>query len=252
MQPHLLPNIISQRDVDRWYGSSHFRRKSSWICIDQPKVIEAFRNRFEIEQVIVATTTTPPPWASHHKIMLAPMKWLTAVTGKPSHPGVLVIIKRPTYRDALLYASKQVVLLDGIQDPGNMGAILRSMVAFGLNIVCVTPDCVDVFHPKSVNASAGALAHIAVFHEVNWREWMRQTRTPLIILDPRGQHSVHSMPPMDRFSLVCGSEGRGVDVRRFVEFENTLVSIPMIGDMESLNVAVSAGIALHYLTKGLS
>ena len=69
----------------------------------------------------------------------------------------MVVIERQTFKVSDLLTEKRVLLLDGVQDPGNLGSILRSMVAFDIKTLCVTDDCVDVFHPKAVNASSGAL-----------------------------------------------------------------------------------------------
>ena len=143
----------------------------------------------------------------------------------------------------------KVLLLDGIQDPGNLGSILRSMVAFDIKTLCVTDDCVDVFHPKAVNASSGALAHIAVYHQKHWEDWIKVTKIPKIVLDPEAAFRVSDIKKKDDFILICGSEGRGIQNSLITSVQLTPVCIPMGENMESLNVAVSAGIALHHLIR---
>ena len=241
--------MIAERDIERWFESSHFRRKCDWVCVDQPKVIKAWLDRHFIGQVIISDNIEKPQWLDKFTYLEVPHNWLSTVTQKPSHPGIMVIIERPVFKISNLYTEDRVVLLDTIQDPGNLGSILRSMIAFGIHALCVTDQCVDVFHPKAVNASSGALANIAIYHEKHWNEWLQTTKAPIMVLDPLAAHSITDVKQKESFVLVCGSEGRGVQ-NEFVKTQTiTPISIAMSDEVESLNAAVSMGIALHQLTR---
>ena len=241
--------MISERDVERWFESSHFRKKCDWVCVDQPKVIEAWVDRHFIGQVLISEDVEKPNWLDRFSYTEVSHAWLSTITQKPSHPGVMVIIERPTFKVSDLLTENRVLLLDGVQDPGNLGSILRSMVAFDIKTLCVTDDCVDVFHPKAVNASSGALAHIAVYHQKHWEDWIKTSKIPKIVLDPDAAFRVSDIKKKENFILICGSEGRGVQNSLIKSIQLTPVCIPMGENMESLNVAVSAGIALHHLTR---
>ncbi|MGC6366999.1 MAG: TrmH family RNA methyltransferase [Candidatus Marinamargulisbacteria bacterium] len=240
--------MISQRDIERWFESSHFRRKCDWVCIDQPKVIKAWANRHLIGQFIIAADIEPPEWVGEKPLLQVPRQWLSNVSQKPSHPGMMVIIERPTFKLSDLLTCSKAVILDGVQDPGNLGTIIRSMVAFGVDILCLTNDCVDVFHPKAVNASSGALADIKIYNESHWADWLPTVPHPVYVLDPVGSSLVHNMSKKDAFVLVCGSEGRGIQSKLVQSTRLTPVSIHMTNDMESLNAAISVSIGLHQLT----
>ena len=66
----------------------------------------------------------------------------------------------------------------------NLGTIIRAMVAFGITTLCVTDNCVDVFHPKAVNASSGALADIKIYNESHWADWLPSISHPVYVIGP--------------------------------------------------------------------
>lgn len=240
--------MIQQRDIERWFESSHFRRKCDWVCVDQPKVIKAWAKRHMIGQFILADDMDEPAWMEGTPTLKVNRKWLSSITQKPSHQGVMVIIERPTFKLSDLLTCQRAVLLDGIQDPGNLGTIIRAMVAFGITTLCVTDNCVDVFHPKAVNASSGALADIKIYNESHWADWLPSISHPVYVLDPVGSSQVHQLPKQESFVLICGSEGRGVQSKLVTSVRMVPVSIHMTNQMESLNAAMSVNIALHQLT----
>ena len=94
--------MISEKDIERWFESSHYRKKSDWICIDQPKVIEEWQKKNMVGQVIHASTIEKPSWAASIPSLSVSLSWLINLTGKPSHQGLMIIIERPNYRIACL------------------------------------------------------------------------------------------------------------------------------------------------------
>ena len=90
--------MISQKDIERWYGSTHFRKKCDWICLDQPKVINEWSKKNTIGQIICSDKISPPEWAEKLPCLNVKHQWLVQTTGKPSHMGIMVIMERPTYK----------------------------------------------------------------------------------------------------------------------------------------------------------
>ena len=123
------------------------------------------------------------------------------------------------------------------------------MASFGVRALFLTDDCVDVFHPKTVNASAGALAHISIYHEIHWSDWLTTSKYPVLVLDPLAAHTINDVKTKDAFILICGSEGRGIQNELIKSVRLTPVSISMTDDVESLNAAVSVSISLHQLIR---
>ena len=239
--------MIKDKDIERWYQSSHYRKKSDWVCIDQPKVIEEWKNTQTIGQLICSDQCEKKDWMQQYPCLNVDHKWLLSITKKPSHHGCMMVIKRPAYKMSDLFLISQVVVLDGIQDPGNLGTIIRSMVAFDVKNLCLTDNCADPFHPKSVSASAGAIAHIKIYYETHWREWIETAQAPVLVLDPLAHQRVQDIKLSGKFILICGSEGQGVQTDLVTTRPITPVSIPTTSNVESLNAAMSVSIALNRL-----
>jgi TrmH family RNA methyltransferase len=140
--------------------------------------------------------------------------------------------------------------LDGVQDPGNVGTLLRIADWFGCARLVLSPECADVFHQKAINASMASFARIPN-HVVDLPAWLssRSAATPVLGCDLQGQ-DVHELPPARHAVIVVGSEGRGLSaaVRQQV---TRFVTIPRFGGAESLNAAVAAAIVCDNLRRTL-
>ena len=129
--------------------------------------------------------------------------------------------------------------LDGVQDPGNVGTLLRVADWFALDRVVLSHDCADLFSQKVINASMGSFARVPV-HTADLATALAGVGAPVLGCDLAGE-KVHTLPPLRDAVLVIGSEGRGLSaaVRAFVTY---YVTIPRYGAAESLNAAVAAAI----------
>ncbi len=136
--------------------------------------------------------------------------------------------------------------LDGIQDPGNVGTLLRVADWFALDRVLLSPDCADLFSQKVINASMGSFARVTV-HTVPLIEALGGVKVPVLGCDLSGEN-VHSLEPGRDAVIVIGSEGRGVSpaVSALVTRH---VTIPKFGGAESLNAAVAAAIVCDNLRR---
>jgi TrmH family RNA methyltransferase len=144
-------------------------------------------------------------------------------------------------------ASKQWMLaLDGIQDPGNMGTIIRLADWFGIRHIFCSKDCVAVYNPKVVQSTMGSIARVAV-HYVNLKDIVADYRLPLIVATMTGT-SLQSFQFPEGGMITIGNEGKGIRQ----EIENILshrVTIPSFGGAESLNAAIATGIILWELRR---
>lgn len=165
------------------------------------------------------------------------------VSGETTPQGVLALVKKP---EALPPKNSYSVFLDGVSDPANVGAIIRTAAAAGYNDVFVTSDCADAFSPKAVRASMCGIFRVNVITG-DREELLSMVSVPLFVADMDGEN-VFSAANRSPFCLVIGNEGNGVSdtVRKRAE---KVFAIPMVNGMESLNAAVSAGILMYNLKK---
>lgn len=136
--------------------------------------------------------------------------------------------------------------LDGIQDPGNVGTLLRIADWFAIDRVVLSPDCADLFSQKVVNASMGSFARVVV-HTAPLAEALAGCRAPVLGCDLHGD-DVHALPPVRDAVVIIGSEGRGLSPAVAARVSRR-VTIPRHGGAESLNAAVAAAIVCDNLRR---
>lgn len=166
--------------------------------------------------------------------------------------GVLVVAETPRVGlGAVALGGPSIVLVvDGVQDPGNMGTLVRSAAAFDCDAVACLPGTVDPWNPKVVRASAGAVVRLPVVQTSleDLSEWLGRHGYLMAAADAEGPPVGAGALP-ERVALVMGNEGAGVTAAVAARCERK-VSIPMPGGTESLNVAVAGAILLYELNRG--
>ena len=136
--------------------------------------------------------------------------------------------------------------LDGVQDAGNVGTLLRIADWFALDRVVLSPDCADLFHQKVINASMGSFARVRA-HTADLAATLATAKVPVLGCDLTGD-DVHGLPGLRNAVIVVGSEGHGLSaaVKKFVTH---YITIPRFGGAESLNAAVAAAIVCDNLRR---
>jgi TrmH family RNA methyltransferase len=166
------------------------------------------------------------------------------------HPqGVLAIAEVPAraLESLVLATSARVLVLDAVQDPGNVGTLVRTAAALGTAAVVALPGTADLWNAKAVRAAAGAHFHIPVVHAApdELLASLREATIPLWGTAADGG-PLDGLAPPPRLALAVGNEGAGLSpaVRAAAQ---RMVALPMAAGVESLNVAVAAGILLYAL-----
>ncbi|EAD5868351.1 RNA methyltransferase [Listeria innocua] len=160
----------------------------------------------------------------------------------------VVAISEP---DMMLLYGKKLLLVDAVQDPGNVGTLIRTADAAGYDCVVLGRGSADLYNPKVIRSTQGSHFHIPVI-QADLFEWvanLEEEGVPVIgaVLDDQAK-SLNDMPKRETLALMVGNEGNGISE----ELQDRLsekVYIPIYGDSESLNVAVAAGILLYGLRK---
>lgn len=167
--------------------------------------------------------------------------------------GILAVVRQTTYTWADLHLDRNSVLLilDGIQDPGNLGTILRTALAAGVRYVCLTPGTVDLYNPKVLRSTMGAIFSLVLLPDQlpeDILSFCRDRGLSVLMGDIQGTSVYHTKLSDGPLALVVGNEGNGPSPL----FRNTnvqCVTIPMAQDVESLNVAIATGILLYEIVR---
>lgn len=159
--------------------------------------------------------------------------------------GIVCRVKIPTRE--LVAPKKSCLLLDGVADPKNVGAIIRTANAAGYEEIYLTSTCADPYSPKSVRASMSGVFFTKVYMATREEILSVLGDIPIVIADMVGENAFSFLPPKT-FALVIGNEANGVSEEVEKRAKHT-VKIPMQASQESLNAAVSAGILMYLLKK---
>lgn len=163
--------------------------------------------------------------------------------------GVLAVLKKQEQGLENLFSSEsfRIVLLDEVRDPGNLGTIIRTADACGIDAVILSKGCVDLYNSKTLRATMGSMFHIPVITEVEIVELIEHLKaidTAVLGADPHSQHSCIDVESHRRTAIVIGNEAKGL--RAEVKAAATKnITIPMPGRAESLNAGIAAAILMY-------
>jgi TrmH family RNA methyltransferase len=161
--------------------------------------------------------------------------------------GIVALVKLPRFQLNQMVGNASLLLLaHQLQDPGNLGTLIRSAEAFGVEAVLLTENTVSAANQKAVRASAGSLFRIPVLSELDpgqLFEGLRQHGFKLLATTPQGGENFREVDYRGAVALVVGNEGSGLS-KSTLEQIDVKVTIPLAGEVESLNVAVASSIIL--------
>lgn len=172
---------------------------------------------------------------------------MKALSSTVTPQGILAVVAMPELSPS---ADPWLVLVvDGLRDPGNLGAILRSAEAAGVGQVLLSPGTVDVYNPKVIRGAMGAHFRLPIHADVSWSEVIEAVgRRPVWLADAHGEHVYHEVDWIPPSALIVGGEARGASTQARA-LATSRVAIPMQGGAESLNAAVAAGVILFEATR---
>lgn len=178
---------------------------------------------------------------------------LASLSDTEAPQGILLVSEAPAEAPETLLSAPagRFLLLDGVQDPGNLGTLVRAARAFALDGVVALDGTVDPWNPKAVRASAGASFRVPVL-KAGWEDpvgpLLRERGVHLLVAEPGGE-DVAGIRPSRPWALAIGSEARGPRAK-VLEAAERAVEVPMPGGAESLNAGVAGAILLYALGRG--
>lgn len=210
-------------------------------------VLEIYAVESALPRVETLARTFPP--LRDLPICLAAPSRLARLSTEESAQGVVFLCRKTAVSPSALEDGPGPVILylEEMADPGNLGTILRTAAWFGVRPVLLGPRSTDLFNPKVLRASAGAVFHMEVVENTPpdaVREWASRTGRPVVAAVPEG-----GVPPKEaekdgKCVLLLGNESRGLS-RELLDLASRRVTIPRRGRGESLNVALSAAVLLY-------
>ncbi len=222
-----------------------FREEKKLFLIESYKVfLEAEKVNLKIKELFVEEKFANIINKKYeHITTLIDEKVSNKLSNFVSSCGFFAVIEKPKIK---MINNENFLILDNIQDPLNLGAIIRTSVATNIkNIYCL--NCVDEFNDKTIRASMGNVFKVNIIHTKLEDLKVICKNKEIFAADMNGENLFLTNKPKNNFGVILGNEGNGV-CEEVKMLANKTISIPMQNDVESLNVSVSAGIILYYLT----
>ncbi|WP_226646451.1 TrmH family RNA methyltransferase [Mesobacillus subterraneus] len=224
------------------------RDKSGLFLVEGFHLVEeALTKNEDVEEIILSEKTELPPGLDYGSIPV------TVVTDEISRQladtettqGIFAVCRQSKQT---LNKGKSYLLIDSVQDPGNLGTMIRTADAAGIETVIVGKGSVDIYNPKVLRSAQGSHFHLPVVSG-DLSEWITELKDKNIpVYGTALENGVvfTEAPVNEAFALLVGNEGSGVNKELLAQTTQNLY-IPIYGQSESLNVAVAAGILLYYL-----
>ena len=165
----------------------------------------------------------------------------------------LLNINPPIKINKNTHINDNIIIIDGISDPGNMGTILRTCSWFGFYNIMITDNSVEIYNPKTVRAGMGAHFHIRNIYKDtidNIISFLQKNNYEIIASDLKGKSLKKYSIKNKNWALILGNEAHGLS-KKSIDSANTIINIDGEKTMESLNVAEAASIIMHHLYRGI-
>ena len=227
-------------------ASSAYRREQGVFLGDSPKLLaEALKWHAPVREIAVTAGTALPPVPDGIRTVEVPEDVMSSISPMKTPQGALFTCALPdTALPAVLPGSRYVVL-DGVQDPGNVGTILRTLDAFDFDGLLLLEGCADPWSVKTVRSSMGAVfrRHVWSLKAETLPGLLERSGLPLYGTALRRDTEDVRAVPLDRCAVAIGSEGQGLSAGVLAMCQKTL-KIPMSERCESLNAAIAAAVLL--------
>lgn len=224
------------------------RQKYGQFIVEGEKSIkELLKSRFKIDRVYATTQYLETNPLSFKNIKVIPIdeKELAAISVHQTPQQLLALIDIPQNKLSGSDVDHGLILgLDNLQDPGNLGTIIRIADWYGISTIICSPDCTDVYNPKCINSTMGSIARVNVFYD-DIAKVADSFNLPLIAATLNGDN-LHKMKAAPKGVLLIGNEGHGISDELLKKAKHC-ITIPKLGGAESLNAAVSAAIIIDNL-----
>ena len=229
--------------INSLHVKKHRTAKNVFLVEGAKSVIEFILSKFTTDVVY----GTDMFWKQNEKLLneqkvefeIATEKELSQAGTLNSNNAAIALVKIPLYSKLALDASHWTIVLDGINDPGNLGTIIRVADWYGIARIIISENSVDMYNPKVVNTTKGSLTRVRVEYG-DLTQVLSNFDGVIIGADMKGE-DIHSYKPEGGGVLVMGSESHGIsqELKKFIANQ---ITIPRLGGAESLNVAIATAI----------
>ena len=253
--------IITSKDNEtikniRKLKEKKYRDLSNEYLVEGVKMIkEAVEENAKIKQIIVCEDCLKEDGCVEQKFLYQIAKYdciyvsskvFTLLTDVVNPQGMIAVIEKESSEEAIKYTEDIILVLDGIQDPGNLGTILRTVDSAGLSQVVLSKTSVDAYNPKVVRSTMGAIFRVKIIEAEDLVETlknMKKHKFKVVATSLSGTENIYELD-YNKKVIVIGNESKGVS-KNILDVSDSKTKIPMLGKTESLNAGVATGVILY-------
>lgn len=232
------------------------RKKQGLFVVEGTRAVKEIPAKAGLVQYVVVTEKLQAEVPAHLetvKCYVVTEEIFAKISETASPQGMMAVVKMPQYTlEDVALTEGAYLILENLQDPGNLGTIIRSAHAFGFKAIFMTKGCTDVYSPKVVRATMSSLFYMPLITEQCIEELataFKAAHIPLYVTAlQEGSVPVQSIRFTEQAALIIGNEGNGVSEACLQQADHTMI-IPMPGGAESLNASVAAAICMYEMTR---
>ncbi|WNS74535.1 RNA methyltransferase [Bacillus sp. DTU_2020_1000418_1_SI_GHA_SEK_038] len=225
------------------------RDKTGTFLVEGFHLVEEAILSGRIEEIVVSENTgLPPSWDyGDIPVTLVTSDIIQSLSDTETPQGVIAICRQPEFNTDQFNGNKYL-LIDAVQDPGNLGTMIRTADAAGVDAIIIGDGSVDIYNPKVLRSAQGSHFHLPIMRgKLNdWISKLKKESIPVYGTALEDAKEYTDIETTGKFALIVGNEGSGVRKSILSETTDNLY-IPIYGKSESLNVAIATGILLYYL-----
>ena len=231
------------------------RDQSNCYIVEGIKIVEeAIQEKAKIEKIVISEELVKTSEIlkeimkeiEKYDCIITTEKIFKTISQVMNPQGILAVINKNNEENLIRYDEDIIVALDDIQDPGNLGTILRTVDSVGLKQLIVSKGTADAYNPKVVRSTMGAIFRVKVIEVENLKETIeiiRKNNYNLLVTSLQTNDSVYDIDYYKKI-IVIGNEANGVS-KEIQEIADNRIKIPMLGKTESLNASVATGVILY-------
>lgn len=232
-----------------------FRDLNNEFIIEGVKMIqEAINEKAMIKKIIVCEDNLKDGIIDQkllyeiakYECISVPKKIFDMISEVQNPQGILAVIQKKNKQEDINFKEDVIVVLDGLQDPGNLGTILRTIDSVGLKQVIVSKQTADAYNPKVVRSTMGAIFRVNIIESENLLETLKETKKHKYKIMATSLETENTIYDVDYHKkvVIIGNEANGVS-KNILESADEKIKIPMLGKTESLNASVATAVILY-------
>lgn len=226
------------------------RNQEGVFVVEGPKMVE--ETPTELLQEIFVSESFAKKWDGPVTEVISDSV-MKSISDTTTPQGVLAVVKKPRYslEDILKQKPAHLLLVEGVQDPGNLGTMFRTGEGAGVSGIIMHKTTVDLFHPKTVRSTMGSIYRVPFYVAENWNETVNaisEMGVCLYAAHLKGSKSYEAFDYKKGCGFLVGNEGNGLSPET-TAMADELLRIPMEGKLESLNAAMAAGILMYEVSR---